>query len=96
MYTLDGIDCHVIHNGAVSGLSLGEYLVEDENGWAEPVVGLDFCEVRLEGSLLTGSRSWVGPLVRDNGFCLLPAIGNDSPRNLPRLATPTPHVKVVL
>lgn len=43
-------------------------------------------ELRFRGN-------WVD--VGDDAFAV-PAIGNDSPRNLPRLATPTPHVRVVL
>lgn len=66
------------------------------DGWAEPDICLGLCRRRPSGSLFTDSPFRMVFLCLANGLCVLPGIGNESPRNFPRLATPTPHVKVVL
>jgi hypothetical protein len=96
MYIADGMGCHVVFNFSVCGLSSGEKIAEGVNVWAEPAAGPNLCKRRLGTSFLLDSRPRDEFLSRAIGFCLLAAIGSDSPLNFPRLATPTPHVKVVL
>lgn len=66
------------------------------NGCWGPDIVPDFERRRPDSSLLAESRLRAEVLSLANCCCLLPAIGNDNPRNLPLLATPTPHVRVVL
>ncbi len=96
MYTVDGTDCHVILNVDGSGFSWIGESGELENDLEEPDMVRNLCNCCLGSSPLIESRLRGEFLTRANGCCLLLAIGNDSPRNLPRLATPTPHVNVVL
>lgn len=55
------------------------------------------CDCRRIGSFLMSLLCFFSPLLSTPWSTFLDfAMGSASPRNLPRLATPIPHVKVVL
>ena len=95
-YTVAGVDCHVILSVSGVVVALEENMGVVENGcWGLDMLP-DFCDCRPDSSLFAESRLRAEFLSLANCCCLVPAIGNDSPRSLPLLATPTPHVNVVL
>lgn len=92
---LEGPDCQGILKLSESALSF-PWKLDGASGCVESEMLCESWRSGFGGSPLTESRLRGGFLGCASCCCLLAAMGKDNPRNLPRLATPTPQVKVVL